>query len=90
MAAKKKSPKKAAKKTAKSKTVKAVESAARDLHEEMTEFRKLPRYWRSWIELAQSRIAYMTSEVERLKIENRDLKAYRKFAEHRILRSEAE
>jgi len=32
----------------------------------------------------------MQGEISRLKEENAQLKAYRKFAEHRILRSEAE
>jgi len=35
-------------------------------------------------------MSHMQSEIERLKRENAELKVYRKFAEHRILRSEAE
>jgi uncharacterized small protein (DUF1192 family) len=44
----------------------------------------------NWIDQAMSRMSHMQSEIERLKRENAELKAYRKFAEHRILRSEAE
>lgn len=44
----------------------------------------------NWIDQAMSRMSHMQSEIERLKTENSELKAYRKFAEHRILRSEAE
>jgi len=44
----------------------------------------------NWIDQAMSRMSHMQSEIERLKRENAELKVYRKFAEHRILRSEAE
>ena len=44
----------------------------------------------NWIDQAMSRMSHMQSEIERLKTENTELKVYRKFAEHRILRSEAE
>ena len=44
----------------------------------------------NWIDQAMSRMNHMQSEIERLKRENAELKVYRKFAEHRILRSEAE
>ena len=44
----------------------------------------------NWIDQAMSRMNHMQSEIERLKKENTELKVYRKFAEHRILRSEAE
>lgn len=44
----------------------------------------------NWIDQAMSRMSHMQSEIERLKKENAELKVYRKFAEHRILRSEAE
>lgn len=43
-----------------------------------------------WIEHASSRIKHLTGQLEKLKLENADLKTYRKFAEKRILRSEAE
>jgi len=44
----------------------------------------------NWIDQAMSRMSHMQSEIERLKRENAELKVYRKFAEHRILRSEGE
>ena len=50
----------------------------------------MPVEVRNWIDQAMSRMAHMQSEIDRLKMENTELKAYRKFAEHRILRSEAE
>ena len=41
-----------------------------------------------WIEEAQSRIRRLASEVDRLKREVSDLKAYKKFAEQRLTRPE--
>jgi hypothetical protein len=43
-----------------------------------------------WIERAQSIMKHQKGEIERLKLENKDLKAYKKFAETRILRSDYE
>lgn len=45
---------------------------------------------KNWIDQAMSLINHLRGEVERLKVENRDLKAYKKWAEHRILRSDHE
>ena len=50
----------------------------------------MPPEVKEWIERAQSTINHLRSEVQRLKTENNELKAYKKFAEHRILRSEHE
>jgi hypothetical protein len=50
----------------------------------------MPVEVKDWIEQASSRMKHMQGEIDRLKEENAQLKAYRKFAEHRILRSEAE
>lgn len=50
----------------------------------------MPMEVSNWIDQAMSRMSHMQSEIERLKKENTELKVYRKFAEHRILRSEAE
>ena len=50
----------------------------------------MPMEVKEWIDQATSRMRHMQGEIERLKDENAKLKAYRKFAEHRILRSEAE
>jgi hypothetical protein len=45
---------------------------------------------KDWIERANSTIMHLRGEVERMKLEVTELKAYRQFAEHRILRSERE
>ena len=50
----------------------------------------MPVEVRDWIDQASSRIKHLTAQLEKLKLENADLKTYRKFAEKRILRSEAE
>ena len=50
----------------------------------------MPTEVKNWIELANSRLKHMHSEIDRLKEENKSLKAYRKFAENKITRSEAE
>jgi hypothetical protein len=50
----------------------------------------MPQEVKDWIERAQSIMNHQRGEIERLKEENKALKTYRKFAEHRILRSEAE
>jgi hypothetical protein len=44
----------------------------------------------NWIDQAMSTINHLRGEVERLKKENTDLKAYKRWAEHRILRSDHE
>ena len=50
----------------------------------------MPTEVSEWIERANSTIQHLRTQVATLKEENINLKAYRKFAEHRILRSEAE
>jgi len=50
----------------------------------------MPMEVKEWIDQASSRMRHMQSEIDRLKDENMKLKSYRKFAEHRILRSEGE
>jgi hypothetical protein len=50
----------------------------------------MPKEVKDWIDRASSIINHQKGEITRLKEENAQLKAYRKFAEHRILRSEAE
>lgn len=51
---------------------------------------EIPREVSEWITHAHSRIQYLSSEIERLKKENKNLKDYQKFAERKILRSELE
>jgi hypothetical protein len=50
----------------------------------------MPLEVKDWIERAQSTINHLRGEVERLKTENAELKAYKRFAEQRILRSDHE
>jgi len=50
----------------------------------------MPQEVSDWIEHASSRLSYLQSEVDRLKRENNDLKAYKKFAEERLLRYDKE
>lgn len=50
----------------------------------------MPQEVKEWIEQASSRLKHLQGEVDRLKEENRQLKAYKRFAESRILRSEHE
>jgi hypothetical protein len=50
----------------------------------------MPMEVKNWIDQAHSTINHLRGEVERLKKENTDLKAYKKWAEHRILRSDYE
>jgi endo-beta-N-acetylglucosaminidase D len=45
----------------------------------------MPREVSDWIERANATINHLRGKVERLERENKDLKAYRKFAEGRIL-----
>jgi hypothetical protein len=50
----------------------------------------MPMEVKDWIERAQSIMNHQRGEIERLKSEVKDLKAYKKWAEHRILRSDHE
>jgi polyhydroxyalkanoate synthesis regulator phasin len=50
----------------------------------------MPMEVKEWIERAQSIMNHQRGEIERLKEEVKDLKAYKKWAEHRILRSDHE
>lgn len=50
----------------------------------------MPREVSDWIERASSTMNHLKGEVARLKAENVELKAYKKWAEHRILRSDHE
>ena len=50
----------------------------------------MTREVKEWIERANSTIQHLKGKVERLERENKELKAYRRWAEQRILRSEHE
>jgi hypothetical protein len=50
----------------------------------------MPREVADWIERANSTINHLKGRIEKLEQENKDLKAYRRFAEKRILNVSAE
>ena len=50
----------------------------------------MPQDVKNWIERAQSIMNHQKGQIERLKKENDELKSWRKWAEHRILRSDHE
>lgn len=50
----------------------------------------MPAEVKDWIERAQSIMNHQKGEIDRLKAENTELKAYKRWAEHRILRSDHE
>lgn len=53
------------------------------------EFR-MPTEVKEWIDQAMSRMKNMQSKIDRLETENKELKSWRKWAEHRILGSSQE
>lgn len=50
----------------------------------------MPVEVKNWIDQAHSTINHLRGEVDRLKTENKELKAYKRWAEQRILRSDYE
>lgn len=50
----------------------------------------MPQDVKDWIERAQSIMAHQRGEIDRLKAEVKELKAYKGWAANRILRSEHE
>jgi hypothetical protein len=50
----------------------------------------MPREVSSWIEQANATIQYLRGEIDRLNVELNELKAYKRWAEQRILRSDHE
>jgi len=50
----------------------------------------MPVEVKDWIDQAMSRLKSMQSKVDRLEAENKELKSYKKWAEHRILGSSPE
>ena len=83
MATAKKPAKKAAKPAAKAKAPAATKKPSEPQY-------AMPMEVKEWIERANSTINHLRGEVDRLKTENKELKAYKKWAEHRILRSDHE
>jgi predicted RNase H-like nuclease (RuvC/YqgF family) len=51
---------------------------------------RMPLAVSEWIEQANSRMKNLQSKIDRLETENKELKAYKKWAEHRILGSSHE
>ena len=50
----------------------------------------MPVEVKDWIDQAMSRLKSLQSKVDRLEAENKELKSYKKWAEHRILGSSTE
>jgi hypothetical protein len=50
----------------------------------------MPQEVKDWIERANSIMKHQAGRIEQLLIEVNELRSYRKWAEHRILRSEKE
>ena len=92
MATAKKAPAKTASKpvAAKKPAVKAKAPAKPKSAPEGQKTYTMPPDVKDWIERAQSIMNHQKGEIERLKKENTELKAYKKWAEHRILRSDYE
>ena len=68
----------------------ALSSRASRLRNEVQQKFSMPREVAEWIERANSTINHLKGKIEKLEQENKDLKAYRKFAERRILNVSAE
>jgi hypothetical protein len=79
----------AAKKTIKPLEKKAKDSPAKAIKQPDKTF-AMPQEVKDWIERANSIMMHQGGEIQRLKQEVTELKAYKKWAEHRILRSDHE
>lgn len=89
MATAKKTPAKATKPATKAKVpapAKKVPMASKAQEEQF----RMPLAVSEWIEQANSRMKSLQSKIDRLETENKELKAYKKWAEHRILGSSHE
>ena len=75
--------KKAVSKVVKKSPEPKVETIPRQMHAMTNEVQE-------WVDQAMSRIRHLQGQVDRLNTENNELKSYKKWAEHRILRSEGE
>ena len=80
----------AAKKAVPAKVASAPRKAAEIVRTDSSAVYNMPMEVKDWIERAQSIMNHQRGEIERLKTENTELKAYKKWAEHRILRSDHE
>ena len=50
----------------------------------------MPVEVKDWIDQAASRLKSMQAKIDRLEVENKELKSYKRWAEHRILNSSPE
>lgn len=50
----------------------------------------MPMEVKDWIDQAMSRLKSMQAKIDRLEVENKELKSYKRWAEHRILNSNPE
>jgi hypothetical protein len=50
----------------------------------------MPMEVKDWIDQAMSRLRSLQAKVDRLEAENKELKSYKRWAEHRILNSNPE
>ena len=89
MATAKKTPAKATKPATKAKVPTPAKKAPMASRTQEEQFR-MPLAVSEWIEQATSRMKSQQSKIDRLETENKELKAYKKWAEHRILGSSHE
>jgi hypothetical protein len=83
----KKTPAKAPAKAAKAvKRVPTTKSIQKDIEPVYS----MPQEVKEWIDRANSIMKHQAGKIEQLTAENKELKSYRRWAEHRILRSEGE
>ena len=72
------------------KSAKALKDRATRLERESRQTFDMPVEVRDWIEQAGSRLKSLQSKVDRLELENKELKSYKRWAEHKILGSSPE
>lgn len=80
----------AQKRTAKVASTKAPSPAPKRSAAQSPRVYDMPREVSEWIDRANSTIRHLKTEVDRLKVENKELRGWRKWAEGRILRSDTE
>lgn len=89
MATAKKAPAKALKAPTKAKAPAPAKKASTAPKKQEQQF-AMPTEVKEWIDQAMSRMKNMQSKIDRLETENKELKSWRKWAEHRILGSSHE
>jgi two-component sensor histidine kinase len=72
------------------KSAKALKASASRLEKKSDQTFDMPVEVRDWIEQAGSRLKSMQSKIDRLELENKELKSYKRWAEHKILGSSPE